>query len=151
MFSDEAKRELFDRGRRHQVMVVNDESILAGSRLKLKSNRTDSVTLYKCINCRGFVSTELTDGTLNAGAYIDILDRRVASKLQSRQVRETWTYQHDNEPAHTAKRVSITKIRFEPIVSVSRLVTIAFECVAPRQVEEYLRSEYIKVLDPPAQ
>ena len=85
-------------------MVVNDESMLTGSRLKLTSNRTDSANLYECINCRGFVSTELIEGTLNAGAYIDILDRRVASKLQSQQVRETWTYQHDNAPAHTAKR-----------------------------------------------
>ena len=126
LFSDETKMELFDRRRRHKVMVVNDESMLTQSRLKLTSNRTDSVNLWGCISYRGFVSTEFIEGTLNADAYIDILDRRVASKLQSRQVRETWTYQHDNAPAHTAKRVSITTIPFEPIISFSRLATITF-------------------------
>ena len=67
----------------HEVMVVHDESMLTQSRLKLTCNREDSVNIWGCINFRGLVSTELIEGTLNADAYIDILDRRVASKLQS--------------------------------------------------------------------
>ena len=152
MFTDVTKIELFDGRKRHQVMVVNDEAMLAWSRLKLTKNRNrDSVHLWGCINYRGFVSTELIEGTLNADAYISILDRKVASKIQSQQVREKWTYQPDNALAHTAKRVSITTIPLELINSFSRLFTNTFECVAPRQVKEYYRSEDIKVLYWPAQ
>ena len=102
LFSDETRMELFDR-RRHQVMVVNDESMLTQSLLKLTSNRKDSVNPWGCFSFRRFVTLEFTEGTLNADAYISILDRRVASKMQNQQVRETWTYPHDNAPAHVVK------------------------------------------------
>ena len=37
MLSDETKREIFDRRGRHQVLVVNDESMLTESRLSLQT------------------------------------------------------------------------------------------------------------------
>ena len=143
--------ELFDRRRRHKVMVVNDESQLSESRLKLTSNRKDSVNLWGCISYKGLFSLEFIQGTLNAEAYIHILDRGVASKLESRNIHKTWMYQHDNAPTHTARRVSFTTIPFEPFISICWHVTITFGFAAPPQVKDYLRTEEIKVLDWPAQ
>ena len=84
-------------------MVIKGDSHIIKSRLKYTSKRTDSVYLLGCINDRGFVSLELIEGTLNADAYNNILDLRVASKMRTSQVRATWAYQHDNVPAHKTK------------------------------------------------
>ena len=83
MFSDETERGLFDRGRRHLDRFVNDMPMIIDSRSKLSGGRNDSVNLYECTNCTGFVPTELLEGTLYAEAYIDILDRRVPENWRS--------------------------------------------------------------------
>jgi len=105
IWSDESKFNMFGSDGRRSVWRAVGEAMRKECLEPTVKHGGGNVMVWGCMSAKGVGTLHFIDGIMNADMYIDILrDQMLPSVRQLKQRR--YVFQHDNDPKHTAKKVT---------------------------------------------
>lgn len=104
IFSDESKYNIFGSdGRKYVWRKPNTEFQARHVRPTVKHGG-GSVLVWGCMSWNGIGNLTFIDGIMNDQKYVDMLRANLASSAEKLEIKDTFIFQHDNDPKHTANK-----------------------------------------------
>lgn len=104
IFSDESKFNIFGSdGRKYVWRRPNTEFQARHVRPTVKHGG-GSVLVWGCMSWNGVGNLTFIDGIMNAEKYVDILRHNLKSSAEKLGIKDTFLFQQDNDPKHTANK-----------------------------------------------
>lgn len=104
IFSDESKYNIFGSdGRKYVWRKANTEFEMRHVRPTVKHGG-GSVLVWGCMSWKGVGNLCFIEGIMNAEKYIDILRRNLNDSAEKLDLMDTFIFQQDNDPKHTANK-----------------------------------------------
>ncbi|GFV74635.1 transposable element Tcb2 transposase [Trichonephila clavipes] len=102
IFSDESKFEIFTPPSIQKIWRKNKTALEPKNVLPTLKHGGGNVMLWECVAHNGAGSLAFIDNKMNALAYINVLRHNLLDRAKKLSMENTFTFQQDNDPKHTA-------------------------------------------------
>lgn len=103
VWSDEIKYELFGQKRRSRVWRKAKEALKEKNIQKTVKHGGDNIIVWGCFGWSGVGNIAHIEGMMTAEKYIDILCKNLEESILKLGLENSFIFQQDNDPKHTAK------------------------------------------------
>lgn len=103
IWSDESKFELQGSKRRQYVWRRAGEEFKIECLRGTVKNGRQGVMVWGCFKADATGPLTFVEGTMDSAAYVTILRENMLAFMDTQGPRDRWTFQHDNDPKHTAR------------------------------------------------
>lgn len=102
LFSDESKFNIFQSDGRQTVWRKPNTELQKKNLAATVKHGGGGVIVWGCMSAAGVGELEFIDGIMDKRYYMDILKRNVKKSAEKLKLPDSFTFQHDNDPKHTA-------------------------------------------------
>lgn len=105
LFSDESKFNIFQSDGRQTVWRKPNTELQKQNLAATVKHGGGGVIVWGCMSAAGVGELEFIDGIMDKKYYMEILKRNVKKSAEKLKLPDSFTFQHDNDPKHTAHDV----------------------------------------------
>ncbi|KAJ8340779.1 hypothetical protein SKAU_G00330700 [Synaphobranchus kaupii] len=104
LWSDETKIELFGLNTKRHIWRKPGTAHHLANTIPTVKHGSGSIMIWGCFSAAGTGRLVLIEGKMNAAKYTEILEENLLQSALDLRLGRRFTFQHDNDPKHTAKR-----------------------------------------------
>lgn len=105
VFSVESKFEVFGKKKCTKVWRVKNQEFEQKNITSTVKHGGGSVMVWGCMAASGVGTLVFIDSTMNKTDYLNIKKKKILSSVEKLGLGQSWIFQQDNDPKHTAKIV----------------------------------------------
>ena len=103
LWSDETKMELFGLNAKRYVWGKPNTAHHLKNTIPTVKHGGGSIMLWECFSSAGIAALVRIEGKMDEAKYRKILEENLMLSARKRKLGRKFTFQHDNDPKHTAK------------------------------------------------
>ena len=103
LWSDETKMELFGRNAKCDVWHITNTAQHPKNTIPTVKHGGGSIMLWRCFSSGGTGALVRIEGKMDGAKYRKIREKNLLPSARKKKLGWEFTFQHDNDPNHTAK------------------------------------------------